>query len=114
MKNLKKFTKAELIEKLNEIKKDSNLIKNEKFKPVNTFWRRFVSYFDEIMTLLRLIQELMFKITMITFLYKLFKKFPILKKMGRYLYKILFSISAFSLANHWGIIDIITHFWSFV
>lgn len=107
--NLNKYTKAELISKLRKSESNSDL---STISSTNTLWKRFVSYFNEIITLLRLIQEVVLKITMITFLYKFFKKFPIIRKLGLYLYKILFSITGFSLANHFGVIDIFTHYWS--
>lgn len=105
--NLNKFTKAELISKLNSIKQTNNSKD---------------SIFNNFMTLLIMIKSFLLKITLIAFLFRIFKKYNIFRKIFAIINTILFSIFGFSLIDFYEIdvlskyfhkiIDIFTNFHS--
>jgi hypothetical protein len=88
MKNLKNYTKAELISKLNSIKQPNN---NKE------------SIFTNFMTLIMLLKSLLLKITLIAFIIKIFRKYSIFRKIFTIINTILFSIFGFSLIDFYEI-----------
>ena len=86
--NLNKFTKAELISKLNSIKQTNNSKD---------------SIFNNLMTLLLMIKSFLLKITLIAFLFRIFKKYNIFRKIFAIINTILFSIFGFSLIDFYEI-----------
>jgi hypothetical protein len=104
MKNIKKYTKAELITKLNSIKTNNNK----------------ESIFNNIMTTLLLIKSFLLKITLIALIIKIFKIYSIFRKIFTILNTILFSIFGFTMIDIYqieflskffkNIIDIISKF----
>ena len=86
--NLKKYTKAELISKLNSIKQPNN---NKE------------SIFTNFMTLIMLLKSLLLKITLIAFIIKIFRKYSIFRKIFAIINTILFSIFGFSLIDFYEI-----------
>ena len=86
--NLNKFTKAELISKLNSIKQPNNSKD---------------SIFNNFMTLLLMIKSFLLKITLIAFLFRIFKKYNIFRKIFAIINTILFSIFGFSLIDFYEI-----------
>lgn len=85
MKNLKNYTKAELISKLNNVKQNNNNNKD--------------SIFTIFMTLLLTIKSFLIKITLIALIIKIFRKYSILRKIFTIINTILFSIFGFSLID---------------
>jgi hypothetical protein len=117
--NLNKFTKAELINKLQNIRKEK--LEDSKNKDSNdnnmndiitdkrksfSYYKVFTSYISEILNLVSLIKELLFKLTLISFIIKLVRKYAIIRKIMRYIYSILFSVLGISFANNFGIMEI--------
>ena len=86
--NLKKFTKAELISKLNNIKQTNN---NKD------------SIFNNLMTILLLIKSFILKITLIAFIIKIFRKYSIFRKIFAVINTILFSIFGISVIDFYEI-----------
>jgi hypothetical protein len=85
MKNIKKYTKAELISKINGLKAkqiDSNS-----------------SLFTNIMNFLLIFKSLILKITLIAIIIKVFKKFSIFRRIWSFFNLILFSIFGISLID---------------
>jgi hypothetical protein len=107
--NLNKFTKVELISKLENITKE----KLENSKSVN-WYRAFTSYLGEILNLFNLIKEVLFKLTFITFIYKILRKYTIIRKFGLYIYRIFIGVFGFTFVNHFGFIDISSEFWNHI
>lgn len=87
MKNLKNYTKAELISKLNSVKQNTN---NNNSKD---------SIFTIIMTFLLTIKSFLLKITLIALIIKIFRKYNIFRKIFTIINTILFSIFGFSLID---------------
>jgi len=85
MKNLNKFTKAELINKIKGLKSQSN--------DTNS------GVFTNLMTSLLLMKNVLLKITLIAAIIKLFKKYSIFRRIWRILSSILFSIFGISLID---------------
>lgn len=81
MKNLKNYTKAELISKLNSVKQNNNNNKD--------------SIFTIFMTFLLTIKSFLIKITLIALIIKIFRKYNIFRKIFTIINTILFSIFGF-------------------
>lgn len=90
MKNLKNYTKAELISKLNSVKQNNN--NNNKD-----------SIFTIFMTFLLTIKSFLLKITLIALIIKIFRKYNIFRKIFTIINTILFSIFGFSLIDFYEI-----------
>jgi hypothetical protein len=90
MKNLNKFTKAELISKLNGLKTS----KNSDNKP---------TLFSEIMKFLLFFKTFLLKITLIAVIIKVFKKYSLFRRIGTIFNTILFSIFGISLIDFYEI-----------
>jgi hypothetical protein len=86
MDNLNRYTKDQLVQKL----KDQNI--DSKSAGV-----RLLNIFKESIQLLKNFKDLIFKITLITFAIKIFKKFSILRKIWRIFTSIVMSIFGISL-----------------
>lgn len=96
--NLNKLTKAELISKLKDTKKEST-----KSSPTN-YYNLFTSYLWEILNLFNLIKELLFKLTFITFIYKILSKYKLVRRLFLYIYKLIIAVFGFTFLDHFGII----------
>jgi len=104
--NLNKLTKAELISKLKDTKKEST-----KSSPTN-YYNLFTSYLWEILNLFNLIKELLFKLTFITFIYKILSKYKIVRKLLHYIYKVLIGVFGFTFIEHLGFLETLSSFWN--
>jgi len=82
MKNLKNFTKAELINKLNTLKTDNSNNNSTNF-----------------MTFLLVFKSFILKITLIALIIKIFKKYSIIRKLFTIINTILFSIFGISMID---------------
>jgi hypothetical protein len=103
--NLNKYTKAELINKFKRL--DSKLSDNV----INqrSFMDKFRSYWSPIWDFLIRFKTILLKLTLISFLIKIFKKYSLLKTIWRILNTIIVSIFGLSLLDNFGI-EFITHF----
>ena len=81
--NLKKYTKAELISKINNIKQNNNK----------------EGIFNNFMTLIMLVKSFLLKITLITLIIKIFRRYSIFRKIFTVINTILFSIFGLSLID---------------
>jgi hypothetical protein len=79
MKNLQKFTKAELISKLNGLKSNNNS--------------------TNFMTFLLLVKSFILKITLIAIIIKIFKRYSIIRRLFTVINTILFSIFGISMID---------------
>jgi hypothetical protein len=95
MKNLKQFTKAELINKL-------KTNKNNESKD---------TIFTNFMTLLLTFKSILLKITLIVFILRIFKKYSIFRKIFTIINTILISIFGFSLIDFYEI-DFLSKFFN--
>jgi hypothetical protein len=95
--NLKKFTKAELISKINGIKS-----KNNDSNP---------TLFSSLMNSLLLLKGFLLKITLIALVIKVFKKYSIFRKLWTFFSFILYSIFGISLIDIYEI-EILSKFFS--
>jgi hypothetical protein len=109
MKKLQKYTKAELISKLNGLKSNNN----SDNKP---------TLFSEIMKFLLLFKSLLLKITFLTVIIKVFKKYSLFRRIGTLFNTILFTIFGISFIDVFeidflsklfhSILDVFTNFHS--
>jgi len=120
MKNLNKFTKAELISKFKKLE-----IKNSNVNNSNTN----TTLFSKILDFILYFKTLIFKVTLISILIKWFKKYSLFNKIFRFANWIILSIFGISLIDNFpfdftkeiryilsGIITYFsnTHFYSFI
>lgn len=107
--NLNKFTKAELISKLKQQnvlnQKLIDKVQNVDTKLQEKSWiRTFLDSLNEILIILNLIKELFLKITLLSFLIKLIRKFPIIQTNLAKLWKLIRNFMFFGFST--AILDI--------
>ena len=96
--NLKKYTKAELISKFKMLES-----KNGSKTNPNSIWIKINSYFKQIWNLISTFKNLLFKLTLISLLIKIFNKYRIFLKLWKFLQTIVMSIFGISLLENFGI-----------
>jgi uncharacterized membrane protein len=91
MKNLQKLTKVELINKVKDLKSTKTVDNSNKTTVAPTskigFLKTFIKYIYETLKLLGAIKELFFHLTLISFVLKFMKRFPILKTIIKRFYR---------------------------
>lgn len=92
--NLNKYTKAELISKLNK----TTELDTKKGSIIN----QFKSYLSQIWDLILTFKNLLVKLTLISFFIKIFRKYKILRRMWTVLNTIVMSIFSLSLIDKFG------------
>jgi hypothetical protein len=92
--NLKKFTKAELINRINNDNKDQ--IESR------SFFNKFKSYLSSFWTLLLKLKSLIGKLTLITFFLQLFRKYSIIRRIWQILNSIIVTIFGISFIDSFG------------
>nr|YP_009498241.1 hypothetical protein [Lactifluus piperatus]AWX53027.1 hypothetical protein [Lactifluus piperatus] len=119
--NFNKLTKDDLIRKLNEqnLLHHKLLLKSQETQEINTkdklsLFKRFKIWINEIFDLVKIIQELMFKITLITFVIKFVRKYKWAQKIVKWIRSILFFSLGSSFINTFGVLEIFMDFWMFV
>lgn len=90
--NLNKYTKAELISKLH---KESKKIQDSKIN--------IKSYFNQLWELILTFKSLLLKLTLISLIIKIFKRFSILSKVWRILSSIVMTIFGLNLIDNFAI-----------
>jgi hypothetical protein len=92
--NLKKFTKAELINRINNDNKDQ--IESR------SFFNKFKSYLSSFWTLLLKLKSIIGKLTLITFFLQLFRKYSIIRRIWQILNSIIVTIFGISFIDSFG------------
>lgn len=105
MNNFKKYTKNELIRKLQS--ETSNLNNKQN----NLFLIKIKNYFSQLWNLLTIIKDILAKLTFITIIIKIIKRYSIFRKLWRILNSIVMSIFGLSLIDNFGF-DFINNFLS--
>jgi hypothetical protein len=94
--NLNKFTKAELITKLKQIKSNnSKLTQNSILIKIN-------SYFSQIWELIITFKNILIKLTLISFFIQIFKKYKIFRRLWKLLNSIVMTIFGISFLENFG------------
>lgn len=92
--NLNKYTKAELISRINKYK-------NDRIEGKSIFIK-FKCYISQIWELILTLKGLIVKLTFITFIIKFFTKYALLSKIWRILNSIILAIFGISLIDNFG------------
>ena len=103
--NLNKYTKAELISKL---KTESKKIQDSKINQ-NSILIQIKSYFNQVWELLITFKSLLLKLTLISFIVNLFKRYSIFLKIWRFLTTIVMTIFGISLLDNFAF-DLLSNF----
>lgn len=101
--NLKKYTKAELISKINQYKIDRLEQK------VNSNQVNFKNYLSQIWDLLINFKNILVKLTLISFFIQIFKKYRIIRRLWIIINSTIVSIFGISLIDNFGF-DFLTNF----
>jgi hypothetical protein len=96
MNNFKKYTKAELINKL------ESKISNLNNKQNNLFLIKFKNYFSQLWNLILTFKNILVKLTLISFFIQIFKRYNIFKRLWLILNTIVLSIFGISLIDNFG------------
>jgi hypothetical protein len=99
---LNKYTKAELISKLNKIK-------NENIENNGNYINKLNSYLSMIWVFLIKFKSMLLKLTLISFLIRIFKKYRLFRRIWIILNSIIVTIFGISLIDNFGF-DFIQHF----
>ena len=94
MKNLNKFTKAELIDKISKNNEDK--IKR------SSFLNKFKSYLSTFLDFLLKLKGIIFKLTLISFFIQFFKKYKIFRRIWKIFNSIIVSIFGLSVIDTFG------------
>jgi len=92
--NLNKYTKAELKQKILDYKNESN--KNSSINKIN-------SYFSQVWDLFKLFKDILLKLTLISFILKILRKYSLFNRLWRILNTIVMTIFGISLLDNFGI-----------
>lgn len=92
--NLNKYTKAELKQKILDYKNESN--KNSSINKIN-------SYFSQVWYLFKVFKDILLKLTFISFILKILRKYSLFNRLWRILNTIVMSIFGISLLDNFGI-----------
>ncbi len=95
MKNLKKYTKTELIERLKSTK--------ESVTNRNTLISQIKTYLSQIWELILTFKGILIKLTLISFFIQIFKKYRLFKRLWFILNTIVMSIFCISLLDNFGL-----------
>ena len=93
--NLNKYTKAELISKLNKIK-------NDRIEQKSSIINRLKSYLSKLIELIINFKSILLKISLLTFFIKIFRKYRIFRRIWTILNSIIVSIFGLSLIDNFG------------
>lgn len=94
--NLNKYTKAELISKFKKLETKSNFNQNPIINKIN-------NYFNQLWILILTFKNILLKLTLISLLINIFKKYRIFRRIWTLLNTIIVSIFGISLIDNFGI-----------
>lgn len=105
--NLNKFTKAELISKLQNFRKEETNKISDKTQRIRSSWIK--TYFTNIWELFLTFKNILVKLTLISFFIQIFKKYKLFRRLWFILNTIIVSIFSISLIDNFGF-DFINNF----
>lgn len=107
-KNLNRFTKSDLINKLRKLELNNSSSKNNKNNNIKS---SFISLFTSFMNIILTFKNLIVKITIISLVIKIFKKYSIIRRVWVIFNTILVSIFGISVIDNLGL-DMFKNFYN--